>query len=200
MQTCRYIAIRSCSIRKQAFLYVFVHVPSSYRRRAPLFPRCSLISNIIRLSPYQFRCSSLLFAVFDDFEGERRQRRYSQIETGEPFGSPVFIRAVLSKSNPNVPQKSKHNVSGGHLFYHPFFSQIILFPPHFLLHFLSLIRGFPPHFLPHSPIHSLPLPSRGPIGKQRRKPIMPFSLPIPIDMTWAAVAAPHPLPCPFQFL
>ena len=27
---------------------------------------------------------------------------------------------------------------------------------------------------------------------------MPFSLPIPIDMTWAAVAAPHPLPCPFQ--
>ena len=23
---------------------------------------------------------------------------------------------------------------------------------------------------------------------------MPFSLPIPIDMTWAAVAAPHPLP------
>ena len=57
-----------------------------------------------------------------------------------------------------------------------------------------------PTFLPHSPLNSLPIKSRGPIGKQRRKPIMPFSLPIPIDMTWAAVAAPHPLPCPFQFL
>ena len=33
--------------------------------------------------------------------------------------------------------KSKPNVSVGHLFYHPFFSQIIHFPPHFLLHFLS---------------------------------------------------------------
>ena len=27
---------------------------------------------------------------------------------------------------------------------------------------------------------------------------MPFSLPIPIDMTWAAVAAPHFLPFPFK--
>lgn len=45
--------------------------------------------------------------------------------------------AKLSKYKPNDSISSKPNVSGGHLFYHPFFSQIIHYPPHFLLHFLS---------------------------------------------------------------